>query len=143
MKNLWPEKFSEPNEFSPKQLLEEQASLLSKITDGMVSADVKIIDPIRASNIFGSNPFNFELTILGPFIDNYKHTIVRISHGVPMFPVKILIENSIGKELGIQDVGVGSTTTASTSEEFEELITKVLQSARLRAIIGTIITLSR
>ncbi len=40
MKNLWPERFEVNTKPSAKELLEEQAKFLPKITDGLVLAEV-------------------------------------------------------------------------------------------------------
>ncbi len=81
MKNLWPDKFEEPHELAPKQLLEEQAALLYKITKGIVAAEVSSLDQIVAIRIF-ENPgsFCFDFTIIGPFIDNYRVPVLLVDN---------------------------------------------------------------
>lgn len=144
MKNLWPEKFYEPHDFAPKQLLEEQASLLHKITEGIVSAEVEVVAPNIASKVFENpGPFCFGFTIVGPFIDNYKYRVLRLTHGVPMYPVTVWVDSEIGKELTILENRFGMLETVSTPEAFERMVTSVLKSNRLKEVIGTIIALSR
>ena len=144
MKNLWPEKFEPESLPPPKILLQEQCTLLTKLTNGMVQAEVASSSEVDIILHSMQNDFSFRFDLLGPFLDNYRFTLLRLSHDIGIYPVKILVDSGVSKELGLPTStrGLGEIKAVSP-EEFENFLKTVFQSHRVRRIVGSIIALSK
>jgi hypothetical protein len=143
MKNLWPSKFEPNTQRAPKAILEEQAGFLVKVTGGIVSAEVSPINQIDAFSYGLANDFVYRFDIVGSFIDNYKFTVLRISHDIALYPVKVLIDENIGSELQGTKSLLGFQRTSNSPDDFESLLEQVFQSERMKSIVGSIISLSK
>ena len=143
MKNLWPEKFEPESLPPPKILLQEQGNLLTKITGGMVQAEVAPLREIDQILNSLKNDFAYNFDILGPFLDNYRFTLLKLSHDIAIYPVKMLVNEEVSKELKLQVTSGGGAFVAASPEEFEEILQRIFQSDRLKKVIGSIIALSK
>lgn len=144
MKNLWPDAFSENELPDAKGLLEEQAKLLAKLTNGTVYAAVSEMDQIDAINSSMNNDFAYRFDIRGKFLESYRFNVLMFSHDITLYPVKFRLDEQIGKELGVKKSLLGGCMTAVDSPDaLEAVITRVLQSERLKAVVGSIMRLSK
>ncbi|MFZ4698866.1 MAG: hypothetical protein ACOYMG_02340 [Candidatus Methylumidiphilus sp.] len=136
MKNLWPEKFEENSNPSAKSILEEQTELLPKITNGIVDAEVVNSDDI-IENI--ENDFSYRFNLIGRFIKNYRFKVLSFFHDITLYPVYFNLDEEIATELGYKDNNI----KIQTPESLEEFLRTVLQSERVKKVIGSIIKLSK
>ncbi len=140
MKNLWPESFEENQKLSAKSLIEEQASLLPKLTNGMVYAEVinmgmgkEFCEIVR--------DFAYQFVIKGKFLDTYRFRVLSFAHDITLYPIIFDIDEGIIEELDLEADDIYGLTVDS-EKELENLIDRVLKSKRLNEIIGSIIRLS-
>jgi hypothetical protein len=144
MKNLWPERFEPESLPPPKSLLQDQAGLLAKITGGMVQAEVTPLEGTEPILYSLENDFGFRFDLVGPFLDNYRFTVLRFAHDIAMYPVSVVIDKPISEELFLPDIGTrGGKYTVSNPEEMEVLLERIFQSSRIRKVVGSIIALSK
>jgi hypothetical protein len=139
MKNLWPEKFEEEQLISPKSILEEQAKLLPSITDGIVYAEVYPTDDLYGTH----TEFGFGFDISSKFLPSYHFKVLSVFHNITLYPVKIVLDEGIGKELGLDAPKFIYCKKIESSEELENFLGQVLKTERLKKVIGSIIRLSR
>lgn len=142
MKNLWPEKFDENKLPTAKSIFEEQAKLLHTITEGIVSAEVLSVDYIEALRKSMNNDFIYRFDIVGKFLENYRFSVLWFSHDITLYPVKVLLDEGIAKELGIRESLGEHSVELRTTEDIDQFLGSVLNSSRLKNIIGSIIRLS-
>lgn len=144
MKNLWPETFEPEALRPPKVILQEQGALLAKITNGMVQAEVAPMTGIDLLDKSMRNDFTFCFDFIGPFLDNYRFTLLRLSHDITIYPVKIFIDGPVSKELEFKLSGRGfGEAIAASPDEFETLLQRIFRCDRVQKTIGSLIALSK
>jgi hypothetical protein len=102
MSNLWgfqPEALSNS---TPKEIIDEQADMLGKITSDMVSAKVVELE----KNPFIEKPsnrkefsFDFNFIVEARYLPNYKLKLFKIGFNIPVYPLYILVNAELNKEL--------------------------------------------
>ena len=143
MTNYWPQMFEENNRLSAKNLLEEQARLLPKLTGDMVYAEVSDMTDFDAFDKNVQNDFNYRFDILGKFLSNYRFNVCCFSHDITLYPVKFNIDEIVAKELNISRSFEGYIHSINDEEALKTFIGKVLTSERMKMVIGSIIGLSK
>lgn len=145
MKNLWPGKFEENKELSAKTILEEQAKLLPTLTDGVVFAEVSPMNRMDKLSRPITDDFIFRFDLCGNFLENYRFNVLVFSHDITLYPVKFLIDERIAKEIGLPEDSFGDTERVkivNSSEELESFLHTILNSERIKNVVGSIVRLS-
>lgn len=111
-RDLWPEQIAETTQVSPVSILNEQASLLSEKTQGLVEGEVTTaaippISPLRRENSFvylssigeahetpkGIAPKEPTLVhsfyVKVPALDNYRFLLLTVLHGHKPYPLAL------------------------------------------------------
>lgn len=143
MKNLWPEKFEENNKPAAKNLLSEQAGLLSKLTGGIVAAEVSELADLQAVSMGHSNDFAFRFDLIGKFLEGYRFHVLSFSHDITLYPVKFRLDENIGAELSIKKTYNGHVEMIESPQALEAFLERVLTSKRIRDVVGSIMRLSK
>lgn len=143
MKNLWPVKFEANSQRSPKSILEEQAGFLATITGSIVVAQVSQLPKIDAIRRRLQGEFSFGLDLIAPFLENYKFTLLLVSHDIMLYPVQIWVSENVGSELELKKGVMGDEITMESPEAFEAFLEKVFQSEYIKKVIGAILALSK
>ena len=65
------------------------------------------------------------------------------SHDITLYPVKFRLDEKIGAELGVQRLSGRYVMTVETPEQLQEFVSRVLNTERMKAVIGSIIRLSK
>ena len=142
--SLWPDAFEENRLTSAKQLFEEQAKLLPKLTRDLVHASVETVHAIDTPSVEIDNEFIYRFVLTSKFLDNYRFNVLYFSHDITLYPVKFLFDDKIGMELDAKkDVFGRWFDSADTPESVERLLERVLKTERLKIIVGSIIRLSK
>lgn len=142
--SLWPPQFDENNKPSAKNLLEEQAKLLPKLTNDMVYAEVAALSEIDASIESMADDFSFRFDIRGKFLENYRFTVFKFSHDITLYPVKFKLDEKIAMELGIaRKIVNGYMQSIDAPEQLDPFLARVLNTERLKSVVGSIIRLSK
>jgi hypothetical protein len=144
VKNLWPEKFEENTQPSAKNLLEEQATYLSKLTGGIVYAEISELNGLDAVIKSLNNDFMYRFDIRGKFMENYRFNVMMFSHDIALYPVKFRLDEQLGKEFQLPQSALnGYVTECNDPEGVESLLTAVLNSERIRKVVGSLLKLSK
>lgn len=143
MKNLWPVKFEPSTLRAPKTILEEQAGFLAQITGGLVIAELSSASSLDRIRMSPSRDFAFRLDIVGPFLDNFRFNVLLLSHDVALYPVAVMLEEEVGKELGAAKSYGEYEIRAASPDELEATLETVLKSKRIDSVIGSIMSLSK
>ncbi len=131
---------------TPHVILREQASILTKATDGLLVGKVikekfKNIQ-LPSSGLIGhlktsvsqetQDKYSFisRLEITVPSINNYSISIVQIDYPLKMYPLRI--RSSITDEYQYKE--------CQTESEFNERLAKILSSADVKRIIAGLLT---
>ncbi len=144
MKNLWPESFEENNTESAKNLFEEQAKLLTKITKGVVFAEVEEMAYNEAMLSNMKDDFSFNFNIKAKFLEGYSFKVLSFCHDITFYPVKLKLDSNIANELGIGNPFSDTKIESIESpEKLQNFVGKILNSDRIKKVIGSIIKLSK
>ena len=135
MKNLWPERFEENPKRPPKNFFEEQAEILTKITNAVASAEV-VEDRLEA--VFHEADFCYRFDITGKYLPNYRFKVLSFSHDITLYPVAFKLDSALAEELR-----VGDSLTIGSPEELQIFLERVLTSDRIKNIVGSILKLSK
>ena len=105
---------------SPKQILGEQAAALDTAMQGKLYGKVGVD---RDESVI-----TVDLSIVAPYIHNYEVGIVRVRHGVLMYPLRL--ENLVRSE---------AWTTCNDEQEFRTALTRVLQGEETKKVISSLL----
>jgi len=138
MKNLWPDVFEESKKKSAKNILNEQAGLLSKLTGGLVFAEVARMD---SRDSIGKDKlrddFTYSFYIRSKFLTEYRFKVLSFSHSITFYPVAVKIDSVLEEELNLP------YSVIETEEAFEELVGNILKTNRIKDVVGSLMRLAR
>jgi hypothetical protein len=137
MKNLWPEEFKAKEIKSVKGILEEQSKLLPKITGDMVYATLKQMDYIESLKLDHKNDFSYSFYLAAKFLKGYSFKVFDFSYPITIYPAKITLDELIAEEMQCDD-----EFSVNNEDEFISILIKILNSERIKDVIGSIIKLS-
>src|SRR5437867_8730481 len=107
-KNLWGELPALASSRSPKEILQEQASLLTTATKGILRGKLEVTRE--------GDYLVFELSIQAPFLQSYEVGIVMVHHKPLMYPLSL--RNIVGSHVWVD---------CNTEEEFVAKLEGILQ----------------
>jgi len=81
--NLWGEIPKKGSLRTPITILREQATVLGQATNNVLQGDVT-----TGRETFGSE-FQMTLSIVAPALDNYRFSLLRVTHDLELFPVTV------------------------------------------------------
>ena len=118
VKNLWGDLSSLEKVRTPKTILEEQASLLTDATGGMLVGEVK------DESLFGG--FKYSLEVIVPALNRYSYTILTVDYPVDVYPVTLKASRPV-----VWD-------QCGNEEELVTGIEKILSSREIRSALATL-----
>jgi hypothetical protein len=143
MIDLWPNDIAFTGVKAPVSILKEQASLLGEKTKNLLKAEVRLSEPDLLDTqsvmekMFGLRQFYYAFYFVAPTLNNYRYKLFTISHGIQLYPVQINIDDDIKFEvLGKNTDGI---ITASSEEEFIEILKKVFNASKTKKIMQSIL----
>lgn len=144
MQNMWPESFPENDKIAAKNLFEEQAKLLAKLTNNVVFAEVSELPELDAALALLKNDFAYRFDLFGKFLGSYRFNVLMFSHDITLYPVRFRVDEQIGAELKLpRQLGNGYGAKIDTPEALHQFAAQVLNTERLKSVVGSIIRLSK
>lgn len=122
--NLWGDLPKPESLKSPKKLLQEQAELLSQMTDDHLRGHVNT-ETTEGRIIH-------ELEIIAPYINNYTVTVLRIVHGAVIYPAEV-----------IQTIAPSRALLCNDFNTLRDGLKILLQSGETKKLISSLLTQSR
>lgn len=138
MEILWPNSFDELSENSPKELLENQARFLKKLTKDLVYAEVIESSAREFDDELEYYPFIYSFCLFGKYLTSYKYTVFTIGHDITLYPIYIHIDPDIAKE-----TGYAIEFEIKTEVDFIEILGSILKSPKINKVVGVIMKLSK
>lgn len=121
--SLWPE-FEVEEIIPPVNILKEQASYLAEQTKNVLTADV-ITSTGNAPT--GQPVFYNYLNITAPALDNYSFTLLRVDHGIYLFPINVRYQ--LSPALGLAKCDDIESFIKALQDAFQHEATKKIISA--------------
>lgn len=164
MEKIWENKFKNKEVKFPNEIAIEYCNQLYELTNKMVIAkvekyekniyDMDISSPIAnlagvntllrttkaeeyLGEISGSNRFTYELYLTGSNTPKYKYRFCFIENGVYPYPVKIIVDSDIAKELESQ-----TRINCESEIIYKEILTKILNSKKMNEVIEGLMTIN-
>lgn len=129
--NLWGEFPAVETERTPLVILREQCAILGELTENVLEG--------RVRKIWKGNRFHLVMEIVAPALDNYVYTVLRVDHGIQMYPLEIVRLN-----LELDEIGRGNLTQHCKNEaEYVNVLRENLSSDTVRRVIMGLITLGK
>jgi hypothetical protein len=126
--NLWGDLPPIANFKTPLQILKEQATAITKMTNGLLVGSVgPAARRIRS--------FTYELAIRAPALNDYTTNVVTIAYEISLYPV-ILVPNAAAKalELPTEDAFVAALATTLQDERVRSLIASLLVQSNVAKV---------
>ena len=122
--NLWGDFPAHESLKSPRKLLQEQADLLSQLTDDHLRGQVKTET--------GEGRIVHELNIIAPYINNYTITLLNVVHDAIIFPATITLAFSPYKSFICND-----------SVNLQSALKQLLQTSEVKKVLASLLIQSR
>ena len=156
--DLWGKTFSPAQDVrTPAEIIKTQCDLLEKATEGSVVAKIKsyVGTPsfdllIKLDKPVGEGlgiqadlgnvtkeAFTFEFFITSTSTPNYKYRVMFLHYEIPCYPVHIVLDESIAKELEIIE-----DFACNSQESFEDALSTILRSTRVENIINSLLAVA-
>jgi hypothetical protein len=126
-KSLWGQLPTIEGIRTPTQVLKEQATALTNMTNSVLQGDVSV------GREYGN--FSIDLNIVAPMLDNYHYHVVRATHGLDLYPVTI----APGWELYDRKEKI----ECADESELETALGKILSSQKVRSVVASLLAQSR
>ena len=140
-RSLWPETIDLIEQVPPVSILKEQGAILGRSTKNLVEGRVR-----GGSSPFAGSDFSYSFELVAPALDNYRYELLRISHGVEFYPLRLQSDPLLGF-LEIRQLFDPNAASAEQTIENEEQFLKALKiifsSEKARKVIGSLIAQSR
>jgi hypothetical protein len=134
--DLWPDDIVDAVSTTPASILKVQAGRLGQKTKNLVQGQVE------TSAASGRLVHSFKL--IAPALDNYTYELLRISHGVTLYPIKVEEEPIKTSKVRFADMG-GKKVPGHWLQNEGELIDwlrEALSAPQTRRIVGSLVSQS-
>ena len=122
-RNLWGDLGALEIVRTPKDILKEQASFLTKATEGVLVGNVDEMD--------ANGDFRYDLDVQVPSLNDYTYTLLSITHGLDLYPVRVSARAD------------ALTETCDDETEFEAVLRTVLSSKQVKLILSRLLSQAR
>ncbi|MGP8052126.1 MAG: hypothetical protein ACLPYB_16160 [Desulfobaccales bacterium] len=123
-KNLWGDVIDLVETKTPKSYLKEQGKILEQMTKSILMGDVTYeISPI--------GKFQYEFDIVAPYLNNYRVTILKVTHGIKYYP------------LTIDDIINKKRLVCPNEKIFLALLKRTLSSLGVRTVVSSLFAQSK
>lgn len=146
-KNLWKIPTDVSSIRTPKGIMEEQATHLAQMTNGLLMAEVKL-----RGTFLPSYDFSFSFDIVAPVLNAYRVTLFEVRQPQTMYPLDIIsdiapvVSNLIplphGTSTNIKQNSFILGECAN-SDEFEVVLGKILSSEEVQKVVAALLAQSR
>jgi len=122
--DLWPEDIVDVTIIPPVVFLKEQASALTKKTDGLVEGH---IESSQEGQKF-MHRFNF----VAPALGHYTLSFLRVTHQIDLYPIRVqdVLNNAVYSGL-------------ESREEFGKALSEIFSTEKVKKVIHSLIAQSR
>ena len=154
MDNLWPQIALHATK-TPVAILKEQASLLGRSTQNLVTAEIEnlqVVDTTIQLKSFGlaetlnlissidksfpsSIIFQYAFYLVAPVLNHYRYQLFLIGYGIDFYPVFFRLDSDLQQELGISEK---PNVMAKTEEEFLGILKTIFSSEKTQRVIQAI-----
>ena len=118
--NLWGDLSEVERVVTPKEILLEQANVLTQATKGVLVGQV--------SNNNKSDGFSYDLEVCVPALNNYTYTILTVQHQIELYPLRIITN------------GGGRYMNCASEEEFTSALMNVLSSKEVKRVLSSLLS---
>ncbi len=118
--SLWGDLSDLERVVTPREILSEQANLLTQATKGV------LVGQVSNNNI--SDGFSYDLEVRVPCLNNYSYTILTVQHKIDLYPVSIVTN------------GGGRYTHCASEEQFISALTNILSSKEVKLVLSRLLS---
>lgn len=135
--NLWPSSIDLNDKIvTPKQILDDQALFVSKLTSDVLFAELKELSKILDSIM---EDFYYGFFIKSRFMDDYSYRVFTIAYNISMYPLYISLDSDIANELQLDLISY----EIKNEKELLENLKKIFSSNKLQMVLKNLYKMSR
>ncbi|HEU4560333.1 MAG TPA: hypothetical protein VFS20_20960 [Longimicrobium sp.] len=139
MPDLWPDNLDKVEIKAPVAILREQTTFLGTKTRNLVRATIGTPEiKRRIENEYG--PFSYAFRLIAPALGNYQYRLFDIAHDVSLYPVRIMPDSDVARELGVHPNE--GEVIANNEQEFLDVLAAIFRTDKTRQIIHAMIAQS-
>ena len=138
MIDLWPDEIKLITLRTPETVLSEQAKLLLKKTNDLVTAGVEREIPFEDE----TDSLKYNFYIIAPYVENYRYPLFAIEYEMDLYPVRFQLRDDLQEELKGKLGEWEGELMAKSEEEFYSILTEIFQSEKAKLVIGSLMALS-
>ncbi len=120
--NLWGDLPAAESLRTPLHMLKEQASILTKLTNGVLEGHV--------STTRSGRKLDHTLAIIAPALQGYVYLVVTVNHDIAIYPIRI------------HDDVEGRTFEVKDEAGFTQVIGDILSSQKVKSVIAGLLAQS-
>jgi len=140
---LWQNGFEEPKTEFPDKLLADNIADFSVATEGLAFLNLGEADRSQKVGSGLYTTFQFVLSLYTNKIPGYSFEVLHFGYDVTLYPVSIIFDDDIGKELKLTRSVHGYKIKIDTEQDFVAITTAALQSAKFMRTVGGLIKIAK
>lgn len=143
--DFWSEGFQEPSVEFPDKIVDKYIQSFEKATGALVSLVLGEISGLeRMSTKLRSMSFQYRVVLTSRILGGYSFEVMSFGYDVTMYPVFVLPEEGIAKEVGVSGTTLLRGGVEIEDEDtFRKLIEAVFKCARFRSTVGGLLKVAR
>ena len=143
--NFWSEGFQEPSAEFPHKIVDKYIQSFEETTGGLVSLVLReFFDYESITTKVKSTNFQYKVMLKSRILTGYSFEVMSFAYDVTMYPVFVLPEDGIAKEVGISGtILLNGGLKVKDEDTFKELIEAVFKCPRFRSTVGGLLKVAR
>lgn len=133
-------KFTESKKEYPEELILKSIDGFSKATNNLLDIQVGRINE-KLGDLYVD--FEFKLLLTSNTLKSYKFEILRFGYDVELYPVKLLLEESIFEEVYQKKMGYKQTLGAPDEEALNSVLKEIFSTNRFKEVVSGLMKISR
>ena len=143
--SIWNKKFNQPSAEFPERVVLKIIEPFENAAEKLASLKLVRLESIaRMSSNLASSTFQFKLVLVSDSLKGYSFEVLKFGYDVTLYPTKVIFEDDIAKELGV-NIGIfGENISAfSSQEEFKQAIETALTTKKFSETVGGLIKVAK
>ena len=133
-------KFTESKREYPEELVEKSIQGFSKATSNLLEIEVSRVSEF-AGNLYLD--FEFRVLLLSNSLKSYKFEVFRFGYNVDLFPVKLILDETIFEELFSRKMRHREKVSSETEDKFRDALINIFNSHRFSEVVSGLMKISR
>lgn len=141
--DLWSEGFQEPSVEFPDRIVDDYIQGFEKATAGLLALALRELEDIERIGKLRLMNFQYRVDLTSRVLRAYSFEVMSFGYDVTMYPVFVLPEEGIAREILPGRVVRSSGVKIEDEEGFREMVEAIFKSANFKNTVGGLLKVSR